>query len=145
MSNAAALGKLVAFRANLRRLAGVPSRVARRAAPRITVIIRLNTSAGLDAYGKPFAPLAPSTLARGRHPPPMVDTGRSLAETRARPLSGAGITIEIGGAYVYHVSSYKTRPVRSVVPERAGLPASWNAALKLSSDQEFRTIFPGVR
>lgn len=142
MSNAGVLSDLGALRGNLRRLADVPSRLARRGAHRINVLIQLNTSSGLDAYGKPFAPLAVSTLRRGRRPPPMVATGASLDQTRAFPMSGAGIAITLGGAYPHHVKRHGTRPARSVVPERAGLPATWNAALKQEEFSAIRAACP---
>lgn len=132
-----AIAELLTLRGNLARLAGVPARLAQRGAVRITKIIRANTGAGLDAYGEPFAPLAASTLARGRHPPPMTDTGHSLSETRATPLRGSGIAVVLGGAYMHHVRSTANRPVRSVIPERSALPASWSAALR---EEEFAAV-----
>lgn len=132
-----AIAELHALRGNLAALTGVPARLAVRGSNRLTRIIRANTSAGLDAYGKPFRALASSTLRRGRKPPPMVDTTLSLSETRARPLAGSGIAIVLGGAYMHHVRSYKTRPARSVLPERSGLPVSWNAALR---EEEYAAV-----
>lgn len=125
-----ALHDLPLLSANLRKLATVPSRVAKMGAAGITNQIHRDTSSGLDCYGKPFAPLAVSTLRRGRKPPPMVATGRSLDETRARPLSGAGIALVLGGAYEYHLRKTKNRPARQVLPVRAGLPASWKRRLE---------------
>jgi len=122
-----AIRDLVNLRTSLERLARtIPARVASRAAQGITAQIRQDTAAGLDCYGRPFAPLAPATLARGRHPPPMVDTGGSLSETRAVALRGAGITIHVGGHYEHHLTSSGTRPAREVAPTRGPLPASWS-------------------
>lgn len=139
-----ALHGLGVLKANLNKLARVRSQVAKRGAQRITLLIQINTSSGLDAYSKPFAPLAVSTLRRGRRPPPMVATGASLDATRAYPMAGAGIAITLGGAYGYHVRSYKTRPVRSPVPERSGLPATWNAALKQEEFSAVKAACPEV-
>lgn len=124
-----ALTELPLLSANLRRLAGVRSQFARRGAQRLTILVQINTAQGLDAYSKPFAPLAVSTLRRGRRPPPMVHTGRSLDETRFTPLSGAGIAMVIGGAYKYHLKRSGSRPSRAVAPERAGMPAKWTQTL----------------
>lgn len=129
MSGSAIQG-LVLLAANLNKLARVPSQFATLGAQRLTILVHANTSSGLDAYGKPFAPLAVSTLRRGRQPPPMMDTGSSLGETRFTALGGAGIAMIVGGAYKYHVRSYKTRPARSVAPERAGIPAAWSRVLR---------------
>jgi hypothetical protein len=132
-----AIAELSALRGNLAALTGVPAKLAERGANRLTRIIRANTAAGLDAYGKPFVPLAPATREKGRQPPPMVASGDSLSETRARPLRGSGIAIVLGGAYMHHVRSHKTRPARSVIPERSGLPAAWNAALR---EEEYAAV-----
>lgn len=140
-----AIAELHALRGNLAALTGVPARLAERGSTRLTRIIRANTAAGLDAYGKPFRPLAASTLRRGRRPPPMVDTTNSLSETRARPLRASGIAIVLGGAYVYHVQSYKMRPARSVIPERSGLPVSWNAALRAEEYAAVVAACPALR
>lgn len=125
-----ALQDLPLLAANLRTLASVPSRVARRGAVAITNQIHTDTASGLDCYGKPFAPLAVSTLRRGRRPPPMVATGASLDATKARPLSGAGIAIILGGAYEHHLRKTSNRPARQVVPVRAGLPATWKRRIE---------------
>lgn len=140
MSNASAMADLTLLRANLNKLARVPSAIAKTAAAGITNQIRIDTSSGLDAYGKPFKPLAVSTIRRGRRPPPMVATGASLDATLAKPLAGAGIAIILGGAYGYHVKSHKTRPSRSVVPERAGLPASWNRRIDRAAQDEIGRV-----
>lgn len=125
-----ALQELPLLSANLRRLAAVPSRVARRGSVALTNQIHTDTASGLDCYGKPFAPLAVSTLRRGRRPPPMVATGASLDATFARPLGGAGIAIVLGGAYEHHLRKTDNRPARQVVPVRAGLPVSWKRRIE---------------
>lgn len=135
-----AIADLPLFAANLRRLAGVRSSIARRGAQGITNQIRIDTSSGLDCYSKPFAPLAVSTIRRGRRPPPMVATGASLDATAAKPLSGAGIAIVLGGAYEHHLRKTASRPARQVVPVRAGLPASWNQRLARASQQEIQKV-----
>ena len=125
-----ALRDLPLLSANLRKLAAVPSQVATKAAARLTILVHINTASGLDAYSKPFAPLAVSTLRRGRRPPPMTNTGKSLDETRFTAMGGAGIAMVIGGAYKYHIRSTKNRPARSVAPERSGMPAAWSRVIR---------------
>jgi len=125
-----AIDDLVLLKANLNKLARVPARASSFAARGIKNQIDLDTSSGLDCYGKPFAPLAPATVAKGRNPPPMVDTGRSLDETTVKPLPGAGVAVHVGGHYPRHLQKTANRPARQVVPVRAGLPASWNKRVK---------------
>lgn len=137
-----ALEELALLRANLAKLARVPSQFAKRGAERLTILVHINTSSGLDAYGKPFAPLAISTLRRRRRPPPMVATGQSLDETRFTALGGAGIAMVIGGAYKHHRRSHKGRPVRAVAPERSGIPAAWNRVLRETEKSVVRAACP---
>lgn len=137
-----ALAGLEVLSANLNKLARVPSQVATLSAERLTILVHINTSSGLDAYGKPFAPLGVSTLRRGRRPPPMVATGASLDATRFTALGGAGIAMVIGGAYKHHLRSYKTRPVRAVAPERSGMPAKWARTLREVETSVIRIACP---
>lgn len=140
-----AINELILLRANLNALARVRSRAAVKAAASITAQIRIDTSAGLDCYGRPFAPLAVATLRRGRRPPPMTDTGRSLRETRAQPIAGAGIAIVLGGAYGYHLRRTGTRPARQVLPVRAGLPASWKRRIEAEEAAIVKAACPALR
>lgn len=139
-----AIQELALLRANLNKLARIRSQVAKAGAQGITNQIHADTSSGLDCYGKPFAPLKPSTLAKGRRPPPMVATGASLDATRAKPLAGAGIAVDVGGAYEHHLRKTKNREARQVVPVRAGLPASWNRRLKLAEEMAVKRACPEV-
>lgn len=139
-----ALNGLVLLTANLSKLARIPSRIATRAAASLTIQVHQDTASGLDCYGKPFADLAASTLAKGRRPPPMIDTGASLDATRFRPLGGAGIGMEIGGAYQYHLRASGTRPARQVAPVRAGIPATWNARIRREGQRAVAEACPQV-
>jgi hypothetical protein len=138
-----ALDDFVLLRATLDRLSRVPARFCRRAADELTTQIHRDTAAGLDAHGRPFAPLRPSTLANGRHPPPMTDTGQSLAATRARPLGGAGIAIELGGHYRHHMHPTPNREARRVLPV-FGMPAAWSEALRRAELQAVAEAAPGL-
>lgn len=137
-----ALAELALLRANLNRLARVPAVVSRDAARGIKNQIDMDTSSGLDCYGKPFAPLKPSTLAKGRRPPPMVDTGASLEQTSVRPLRGAGIAIVLGGAYEHHLRRTANREARQVVPVRAGIPATWSRRVKQAEELAVKRAAP---
>jgi len=120
------IADLVNLRTSLERLAReVPAKIAQRAAQGITAQIRQDTQAGLDCYGKPFAPLAPATVKKKGHSRPMLDTERSIAETRATALRGAGITVHVGGHYERHLTQEDDRPAREVAPTRGPLPATW--------------------
>src|SRR3954463_11000641 len=134
----ALLRDLVLLRANLDKLSRVPSDIAKDGARGIQNQITMDTSSGLDCYGQPFAALKPSTLAKGRRPPPMVATGKSLDETHVSPLRGAGIGITLGGAFKHHLRRTPNRAARQVAPVRAGLPASWKRRLDAARDLRIR-------
>lgn len=140
-----AIDDLVLLRANLNALARVPSRVAADGARGIKNQIDLDTSSGLDCYGRPFAPLRPATVAKGRRPPPMVDTGESLDKTTVRPLRGAGIAVILGGWYQYHLRATANRAARQVVPVRSGLPATWRTRLKTAETMAVKRALPQAR
>lgn len=128
MSAPAAFGKLEKV---LERLAYVPRKVAIIAAPQITRELRKEFRAGRDPYGTPWAPLRPSTLAKGRTPPPLTDSDALAGGTKAMVRDGnrAGIHIVLGAKYGYfaqagfRVGKTKVKP-RRILPER-GMPAKW--------------------
>ena len=106
-------------------LASVPSQVAARVATRIRRQIALNFSAGVDPYGRAWAPLAPATLAKGRHPPPLTDTSRGRQGIRVFAASGAGIQITSSVSYMgVHQDGSGRIPARKFLPEYR-LPAKW--------------------
>ncbi len=140
-----AINDLILLRANLNRLVRVPSRIARRGAIALTNQVHTDTASGLDCYGKPFAPLAASTVAKGRRPPPMVATGASLDATVFKPMGGAGIAMFLGGAFKHHLRAYKTRPSRQVAPVRAGMPASWKRRIETEERREVLAACPELR
>jgi hypothetical protein len=75
----------------LRALAEVPSRAAKAASESIATLILDGFDAGTDPYGRPWAPLRPYTLAKGRFPPPLTDSGAMRDSVDVRPTAGAGI------------------------------------------------------
>lgn len=121
----------------LRELTRVPSRVSSKAAPAIERLWRRDYMAGLDPYGKAWAPLRPSTVRRKGHDRIMVESGETLAQTRARPLGGAGIALRTGPKASWHMQATASRPARRVLPA-FGLPKTWRAELREISAREFK-------
>jgi len=116
-------------------LAYAPRKVAVVAAPKLTRLLQQQFRRGEDPYGRPWAPLRPSTLARGRRPPPLTDTRRLRDGTKATPYPGgrAGIRLKVGRPYGYfHQVGFRvgrTRvPPRRILPQ-FGMPAAWREAL----------------
>ena len=141
----ACIGALGTLERTLERLRDVPRRAADLAAPQIDAMIQEQFRAGVDPYGRPWAPLRPSTIARGRRPPPLTDTGSLRNGTRARPGRGgrAGVWIQLGAAYGYFAqvgfTVGRTRvPPRRILPQ-FGMPKAWTFALRQSCSQAART------
>lgn len=107
----------------------VPSRVSAEAAPAIERMWRKTYRAGQDPYGRPWAKLAPSTVARKGHDTIMVETKATYNETRVRPLPGAGLGLSTGYKAQWHLEATDNRPARPVLPLH-GLPAPWRERLK---------------
>lgn len=121
--------------AALRALAEVPSRATKTAAPLLLARWRADWRAGKDPHGRAWAPLAPMTIAKGRTPPPMIETGGTLASASVKPMRGAGLAITVGGFASLHMRSTRNRPARPAVPT-AGVPSSWRAiVVKAAKDQ----------
>lgn len=114
----------------------VPEAAAREAAPKLTLLLQEQFDRGLDPYGRPWQPLAPRTLARGRRPPPLTDTGRLRGGTGAVARGGGqpGIQLVAGAEYgKFAQFGFRVRgkavPAREIFPT-LGLPLAWALVIK---------------
>jgi hypothetical protein len=109
----------------LRELARVPSQISGEVSKRIQADIMRRFARGEDPYGRRWAPLKPATLAKGRHPPPLTDTGRGKGGIRVTPARGAGVQITSSVPYMrYHMRRTPHRAARPFLPEGV-LPKAW--------------------
>lgn len=69
----------------MRDLARVPAQASRAIAKDISKEIQRNFARGVDPYGEPWRELADSTRARGRHEPPLTNTGSGKRSVRVAP------------------------------------------------------------
>lgn len=124
----------------LRALADVPARASAAAASRIATLIDESFFAGLDPYGRPWAPLAASTLARRpwRGAPPLTDTGALRASVRVVPLPSAGISITMAAPGPFHQMGTRYMPQRQIFPQSGGIAPSWRAAIAQSITEAMR-------
>jgi hypothetical protein len=130
--------------AHLGRLAGVPSRVSTAVAKDIQALVDQEYETGTDAYGAGWESLAEETLRRGRHPPPLTDSGRMRDTTRVRPLPGAGIAVTFDVPYAkFHHTGTKHMPARPVLPTEGRFPPSWEKALRRELDAEGKRSLGG--
>lgn len=116
------------FSKALRSLVDVPSQIARPLADGIAKFIDSGFSAGTDSYGRPWAPLMPRTLAKGRHPPPLTETHAMRDSAQVRPSQGGGVSVVFTDSKAgLHQHGDPPRMVaREVLPVNT-LPAPWRA------------------
>lgn len=125
----------------IRALSRVPSQAAAGAAGKIGELIQQEFDSGADPYGSNWEPLAPSTLAAGRFPPPLTDSG-DLRNVSVEPTSGAGLAITLGADYgAFHQVGTSRMPARPVLPVH-GLPDTWRRAIADEVDDAFLRAAP---
>jgi hypothetical protein len=123
-------------------LAHVPSRAAKPVSRAIALLIEEEFADGTDPYGTAWKPLAPATLAMGRHAPPLTDTAAMRKSVRVAPLPSAGIGITIDHPAAPHQTGWSgtqnSGPARQILPARAELPESWDDAIEKAVTREVR-------
>lgn len=106
----------------------IPS-IAAEAIPEIARLIEEQFEQGHDPYGKPWAPLRPATLAKGRHPPPLTDTGY-MRESVYVTATSDGLRITVDGPSFFHQHGTDRMRARPILPDKqARLPESWERAI----------------
>lgn len=125
---------------SLSALASVPSRAAGPASASINALLRQEYAQGTDPYGRAWAPLAASTLRRGRRPPPLTATGRMRDGTLANPLRGSGVSVVLPFPGVIHMGgSSRGLPARPPLPRGGQLPRAWRDAVNRAVVMSFRS------
>jgi hypothetical protein len=149
-SAAMAISQIGKLQQLLTRMSDIPRRTAVDAAPKIEALVQAQFRAGTDPYGRSWRRLMPSTIAKGRKPPPLSDTKALRDGTRvfARAAHRAGIVIQLGESYGYF-AQVGFRVGKTVVPARRilpqfGLPDSWRRALESSAREMGQRIMKGA-
>lgn len=129
-----ALAKFTAkqFSQALSKLTEVPSKIAPAVARKLNRELRRQFDEGVDPYGKPWAPLRASTLAKGRHPPPLTDTHAGRDSVRAIPTARGGVQFVVGVAYmgIHQAGDLPRMVARRFLPVN-GLPKAWREIWEL--------------
>ena len=123
--------------ASLRKLSEIPAQVAAGASEKIAAQVQEDFDAGLDPFGNAWEPLAEATLAKGRHAPPLTDSGAMRDSIDVRPMQGAGISITIDDPAVHHQYGTMYMPARPIIPNRSDLPDSWRRAIADAAEEAF--------
>lgn len=87
---------------------------------------------GTDPYGQTWAPLAKSTMAKGRTPPPLTDTGKMRGSVVVYAMMQT-IHAWVADPAGYHQRGTKYMPARAVLPDERGLPPAWEAEIRESA------------
>lgn len=124
----------------LQKLAGAAPRAAVRFAPVLRDFIKTEFATGTDPFGDPWDPLSPRTLKKGRHPPPLTDTG---AARDALTVVAVG---QKDRASLPNYLRYHLQTGRAVLPLRGETwPEAWARAMKEAWEKSVREIAEGKR
>jgi phage gpG-like protein len=100
-------------------------------------VIENEFNRGVDPYGKPWSPLKPSTLRKGRKPPPLTGPTRRLRGDIVIHADSAQVFVHIPAEYTTH-HQFGAPSVnlaqREMVPT-SGPSASWNKAITDAIDK----------
>ncbi len=124
---------MASFRRLAERLGGlatIPSRISAPVAVRFNELLRAEFDSGSDPYGKPWAPLKPSTVRKKGHDLVLIETNKLAAETIAIPRGGAGIELITLPYGAFHQTGTKWMVPREILPDRADLPLTWQAVIR---------------
>ncbi len=117
-------------------LSEVPTIAAELVSDRIAALVQLEFDAGVDPYGEAWAPLAPATVARGRHAPPLTDSGEMRASLLVYPSFGTvrasiGTSQSPAGPHQDGWSGPQgSGPARPILPSAGDMPDSWAMAIE---------------
>lgn len=140
MSLTGPIGGLANLAHQIAGLAKLPRAVVGRVAYAIRGELEHEFRAGVDPYGNAWAPLAASTVRRGRTPPPLTDKGVMRAATRVDPVQD-GVVITVPNPATFHQTGWSHGPARPIVPT-GDMPPSWGAAIDGAAQAELATVKP---
>ena len=133
----------MSFAAEIKRLkhiASSPPKIAALAAGMIQTQVDREFAVGADPYGAAWAALAPRTLAKGRFPPPLIDSGATKQSVTAS-AEGTSVRVSVDGEAHWHQTGTSAMPARPILPIDGGsLPDSWEAAFESAT----KRIMPGA-
>lgn len=127
--------KLLSLSLVLETIERVQARASELGAQNVQAQLEHQYESGTDPRGNAWAILAPSTLASGRHDPPLTDTRKMRnASTALKGVKGISVSINRPGGNPsvpkFHQAGTRTMPARPLVPEAdEDLPTPWRKAV----------------
>ena len=141
--------KLAALKERLEAAAELKLAGADRVAEKFEEQLEHQYDSGTDPHNEGWAELGAATLAKGRTPPPLTDTGEMRRNSKA--VSGlAGIRVSVDKPSKplvpsLHQKGTENMPQRQIVPEpRAALPVAWKAAAEIGAGEAVVEHFGGL-
>jgi hypothetical protein len=123
-------------------LSTVPARASKAVAFELEGFLQQEFDEGRDPYGDAWEPLAEATVARGRHAPPLTDTGAMRHSASVRPMRGAGVAVTIEHPAEDHQTGWEGvqgwGPARAILPDREELPEAWETAIDDAVEAQVR-------
>lgn len=130
---------LAALRQALKGAKGTVTDIVRESSKRVDALVEDEFARGADPYGRAWAPLAPSTLARGRTPPPLTATGTMRGSRVVVPV-GLTTKIRLPFPAAYHQTGTPRMPARPIVPD-GGTPERWEFAVETAATDTIAKAF----
>ena len=137
LGSSADVGSLEGIIGGLEGLRDLVPEIALEASIEIFETIDSTFTLGADPYGETWAPLAPATLAKGRTPPPLTDTG-AMRESLRVSVTQDAIVASLESPAGYHQNGTRYMPARPVLPDYGrGLPDAWRQAITDAGQRVF--------
>lgn len=111
----------------------VRNRVAIAVKDEMNVLLEEQFDQGIGPDGEPWAPLRPSTLRRGRTPPPLSDTRKMRGDVRAVRV-GTNVAIESEVPAGFHQHGTSRMAARPMWPE-GDMPERWSVRVALAANE----------
>ena len=122
----------------LQALEEAPRIALKRSELKIKTLVEAQFDEGRDPYGEPWAALAASTVAKGRTPPPLTDTGAMRKSLRV-VASADGLTCSMAEPFKFHQYGTVNMPARPILPAE-GVPPEWEKVITETVEEVIMTF-----
>ena len=131
-ANASSHAALAKLRSKLAGLAGLAVEDAKQAAAPLRELVRAEFPEGKGPDGIAWKPLKARTIEKGRHNPPLTNTGMARDSAEAMP-EGNSVRLTVRAYMRYHLSTG-----RPVFPKPGKAPDPWREAVREANRRVIR-------